>query len=311
MTTAARHPLPIDGLPPVRGRIAAGAPIADRLWFRVGGPAEILYEPADEEDLAVFLRDRPNGVPITVLGAGSNVLVRDGGIAGIVVRLGRGFARLECGGAEVRVGAGAMSATLARACRDAGIAGFEFLSGVPGTVGGALRMNAGAYGGETADIVVGAVAFDLDGRRRRLDRRDLGYSYRACAAPPEWIFVSALMRGARDAPAIIAARMAAIAAERRTSQPVHVRTGGSTFKNPAGTTAWALIEEAGCRGLRRGGAEVSRRHANFLVNTGGARGADLEALGEEVRRRVRKRSGVLLEWEIRRLGEPAGEGRHG
>ena len=311
MTAAALDRRPALDLPPVRGRVAENAAIAPTLWFRVGGPAEILYEPADEDDLAVFLRRRPRGLGVTVLGSGSNVLVRDGGIAGVVVRLGRGFAQAVCAGVEVRAGAGAMCATVARACRDAGIAGMEFLSGIPGTIGGALRMNAGAYGGEVGGVATAADALDPDGGRHRLDAAGLGFSYRGCAVPEGWIFTGATLRGEAGDREAIAARMKEIAAARRDTQPVGARTGGSTFRNPPGAAAWEAIDRAGCRGLRMGGAQISPLHANFLVNTGGATGAELEALGEEVRRRVRERTGLVLEWEIRRLGEPARRGGHG
>ncbi len=301
----------IERLPPVRGRITEGARLANAMWFRVGGPAEILFEPADADDLATFLRGRPRNVPVTVLGVGSNVLVRDGGIAGVVVRLGRPFAEIACAGTDIRTGAGAMDATVARACRDAGIAGLEFLSGIPGTLGGALRMNAGAYDGEIGDVIVSAAALDPEGARHELDPDALGYGYRSCAVPPGWIFVAAHLRGRRDTRAAIAARMARIAAARQETQPVRSRSGGCTFKNPPDEAAWALIDRAGCRGLRIGAAQISELHANFLINTGGAGAAELESLGEEIRRRVEDRTGVVLEWEIERLGEAARRGGHG
>ena len=311
MMAASLEPRLIERLPPVRGRLTEDAPIASAMWFRVGGPAEILFEPADAEDLAGFLSARPRDVALTVLGVGSNVLVRDGGIAGVVIRLGRAFSEIVCVGEDVRVGAGAMDVSVARACRDAGIAGLEFLSGIPGTIGGALRMNAGAYDGEIKDVIVGATALDGEGTRHDPDPDGLGYSYRRSSVPGDWIFVAATLRGTRGKRETIAARMDEIAASRQDTQPVRLRTGGSTFKNPPGNPAWALIDQAGCRGLRIGAAQVSELHTNFLINTGGATAADLEALGEEVRRRVEDRTGIVLEWEIQRLGEPAGRGGHG
>ena len=311
MMVASLEPRMADRLPEVRGRIAQRVRLADTMWFRVGGPAEILFEPADAADLAAFLRGRPREVPVSVLGVGSNVLVRDGGIAGVVVRLGRAFAEIACSGADVRAGAGAMDVTVARACRDAGIGGLEFLSGIPGTIGGALRMNAGAYGGEIADVIVGATVLDPSGTSHDIGADALGYGYRSCAVPPGWVFVAAHLRGRKEPRAAISARMAEIAASRRETQPVRSRTGGSTFKNPPGGAAWMLIDQAGCRGLRIGAARVSDQHANFLINTGGASAGDLESLGEEVRRRVEERTGAVLEWEIERLGQAVGRGGHG
>ncbi len=300
-----------DRLPRVRGRITPGAQLAQTMWFRAGGPAEILFEPADAADLAAFLRTRPRDVPVSVLGVGSNVLVRDGGIAGVVVRLGRAFAQVACSGTDVRAGAGAMDVVLARTCRDAGIGGFEFLSGIPGTLGGALRMNAGAHGGEIKDVILGATVLDPSGTRHDLDVAALGYGYRSCAVPPGWIFLGAHLRG-RPAPReVISARMGEIAVRRRDAQPVRARTGGSTFKNPPGGAAWKLIDQAGCRGLHVGAARVSDQHANFLINTGGASAGDLESLGEEVRHRVKARTGAVLEWEIERLGLAVRRGGHG
>lgn len=296
----------VERLPPVRGRYRENVPLADVTWFRVGGPAEVVFRPADADDLAEFLSRRPADVPVTVVGVGSNLLVRDGGVAGVVVRLGRGFAGIEITGARVRAGAAALDVNVAVACRDAGVAGLEFLRGIPGTVGGALRMNAGAYGCETGDVLVAAEAVDPTGRTHRLGRDEMGFGYRSCAVPEEWIFTAAEFEGRPGRPRDIAERMDRIAEARESSQPLRARTGGSTFKNPEGAKAWELIQEAGCRGLRRGGAMVSEQHCNFLVNTGGATAADLEGLGEEVRRRVAEVTGVTLEWEIRRIGRPAG-----
>jgi UDP-N-acetylmuramate dehydrogenase len=292
----------IDRLPPVRGRLTADAPLAPITWFRVGGTAEIMFRPADEADLAEFLAGKPKDVPVTVLGVASNLLVRDGGIPGIVIRLGRGFVNVATEGDVV--GAGALDLNIALACREAGIAGLEFLSGIPGTLGGGLRMNAGAYGREIKDVLRGAVALDGKGKRHAVNAAALGLAYRRCAAPADWIFVAAELVGSVGDPAEIGRRMGEIQAAREASQPVRARTGGSTFANPPGHKAWELIDRAGCRGLTRGGAQVSEKHANFLINTGSATAADLEGLGEEVRRRVFETSGITLEWEIKRVGRP-------
>jgi UDP-N-acetylmuramate dehydrogenase len=306
MNMAAQKPQNlIDRLPAARGLYEQDAPLADLTWFRVGGPAEILYRPADEDDLAGFLRTRPIDVPVTVIGVGSNLLVRDGGIPGIVVRLSRTFARASVDGETVIAGAAAPDVSVALACRDAGLGGLEFLRGVPGTIGGALKMNAGAYGREIRDVLVSARALDGAGEIHVVDATALGLSYRHSQTPDDWIFTSATLRGVPAAPAEIAARMTEVGDARAESQPVKSRTGGSTFKNPAGFKAWELVDQAGCRGLRLGGAMVSEQHCNFLINTGGASAADIEALGEEVRRRVRASAGVDLDWEIRRLGVPS------
>ncbi len=294
----------IECLPPVRGELVENAPIARFSWFRVGGPAEVLFTPADSDDLAGFLAEKPDDIAVTVIGVASNLLVRDGGVEGVVVRLGRGFAGIEIDGAQVRAGAAAMDINVARACRDSGLAGLEFLSGVPGTIGGALRMNAGAYGREMNDAVVSATALDAAGGGHRLDRAALGFSYRHTSVPEDWIFTEAVLTGEPGERDEIARRMDEIGAAREDSQPIRTRTGGSTFTNPPGDQAWRLIEAAGCRGLRRGGAAVSEKHCNFLVNEGEATAADIEALGEEVRRRVLEHSGVALQWEIRRVGVP-------
>jgi len=308
----ARKPAPglIGRLPTVRGDLAADVPLAKYTWFKVGGPAEVLFQPADADDLALLLRGKPADVPVTVIGAASNVIVRDGGVPGIVVRVGSGFADIAIDGDAIVAGAAAHDLNVARRARDAGIAGLEFLAGVPGTVGGALRMNAGAYGREMKDVVASAEALDPAGGRHRLGPGDLGFAYRHCAVPEDWIFTSARLAGTPGDAAAITRRMDDIRAEREAAQPVRAPTGGSTFRNPdgapggvpGGAKAWELIERAGCRGLRRGGAAVSEKHCNFLVNNGGATAADLEGLGEEVRRRVFEETGVTLEWEIRRLG---------
>lgn len=296
----------IERLPRVRGRLTAQAPLAKLNWFRVGGPAEVLFRPADADDLAGFLAATPLDLPITILGVGSNVLVRDGGIPGVVIRLGRGFAAIAVTGTEVGAGAAAANLHVALAARDSAVAGFEFLCGVPGSIGGSLRMNAGAYGAEMADIVVGARAIDRAGAFRDLALADFGFGYRRSAIAADWIFIDARLRGWSGKTAEIGRRMAAIQAERAVSQPVRTPTGGSTFVNPPGMKAWELIARAGCRGLRRGGAVVSEKHCNFLINTGDATAGDLEGLGEEIRRRVFATTGVTLEWEIHRLGVAAG-----
>ncbi len=295
----------LDRLPQVRGSYLEDAPLHRWAWFRAGGPADVLFEPADADDLAAFLAARPRDVPVTVLGLCSNLLVRDGGVRGVVIRLGRGFAAIAVGDETATAGAGAADVTVARAAAEAGLAGLEFLRGVPGSIGGAVRMNAGAYGAEVGDVLVEAAALDGEGRAHRVQAAALGLSYRHSDAPADWIFTAATLRGRRDDRAAIEARMAQITEARDATQPTRARTGGSTFKNPPQAKAWELIDRAGCRGLRRGAAQVSELHCNFLINLGGASAAELEGLGEEVRRRVRDASGVELEWEIARIGEAA------
>ena len=294
----------IERLPMVRGSYAANAPLNKATWFRVGGPAEVLFKPVDKVDLASFLVGKPDDISVTILGIGSNLLVRDGGIPGVVIRLGREFAKVTSNGLDVLAGAGASDVNAANVARNAGITGLEFLSGIPGSIGGALRMNGGAFGAEMADITVNAKAIDPAGNIHELDPDDLGFSYRHSAVPKDWIFVSALLRGQQGITADIARRMDEIRGERELNQPMRTPTGGSTFKNPPSAKAWLLIDEAGCRGLIRGGAQVSNKHCNFLINTGTATAADLEGLGEEVRRRVFEKSGKKLEWEIRCIGRP-------
>jgi UDP-N-acetylmuramate dehydrogenase len=295
----------IRRLPPVRGRLTANAPVGPMTWFRVGGPAEALFRPADIEDLAAFLAALPPDIPVTVIGVGSNLLVRDGGIRGVTIRLGRGFVDIVPSGEQVETGAGALDLNVALTAAEAGIAGLEFLSGIPGTVGGGFRTNAGAYGTEFKDALISADALDRSGALHTVTPTEMGLSYRHSDIDPDWIFVSARFKGAAADPAAIGRRMTDIQAAREASQPIRARTGGSTFANPPGYQAWKLIDEAGCRGLTRGGAMVSEKHTNFLINTGNATAADIEGLGEEVRRRVHDRFGVVLEWEIRRIGEPA------
>jgi UDP-N-acetylmuramate dehydrogenase len=288
--------------PKLRGRLLANQPLADSAWFRVGGPAQALFMPEDEEDLAYVLAHLPADLPVTVLGAASNVIIRDGGIPGVVVRLGNRFSDVKFEESHrVRAGAGILDVRVARAARDAGVAGLEYLSGIPGGIGGALRMNAGAYGGETKDVLVEARGVDRSGNIRSFSSGDMGYSYRLSRAPEDVIFTEAVFQGRPGEPAAIAAAMDDIAKKRKASQPPN-KTCGSTFKNPRGGKAWQLIDAAGCRGLRVGGAQVSELHCNFLINLGNATASDIETLGETVRRRVKENSGIDLEWEIKRVG---------
>jgi UDP-N-acetylmuramate dehydrogenase len=312
MTTVATCPHLIDRLPRPRGRLTADAPLGSQTWFRTGGRAEVLFRPADVEDLATFLRDLPREVPVSVLGVGSNVIVRDGGIRGVVIRLMRGFTGITVEGHEVVAGAGAPELNVALTAREHALAGLEFLSGIPGTIGGAFPTNAGAYGSELAEVLISAEVVDRAGRAFTVTPKELGLSYRHSDAPADWIFTSARLRAAPGDQLAITRRINEIDATRAESQP-RSRTGGSTFANPPGYKAWELIDRAGCRGLRIGGAQVSEKHANFLLNTGTATASDIEKLGEEVRRRVFDMSGVTLEWEIRRLGEwtPAPSGAEG
>ena len=289
----------------LRGRLLANQPLADSAWFRVGGPAQVLFMPADEEDLAYGLAHIPAGVPVMVLGAASNVIIRDGGIPGVVVRLGNRFSEVKFEeGRRVRAGTGILDVRVARAARDAGVAGLEFLSGIPGGIGGALRMNAGAYGGETKDILIEARGVDRGGNVHTFGNGDMGYTYRHSRAPEDVIFTQAVFQGRPGDPAAIASAMDDIARKRKASQPPN-KTCGSTFKNPPGGKAWQLIDAAGCRGLTVGRAQVSDLHCNFLINLGNATAADIETLGETVRRRVKENSGVDLEWEIKRIGVAA------
>ena len=298
-----------SALPDLRGRLEPNRPMADITWFRVGGPAQLLYTPADEADLAYFLKQAGADLPVTVVGVGSNLLVRDGGIPGVVIRLGRGFGKIEPEeGYRIRVGTAVPDMRLAQAAAAAGIAGLAFYRGIPGTVGGALRMNAGAHGTETKDVLVEARAVDRSGTIRTLSLADLAYSYRHCGAPEELIFTEALYQGEPGEPEEITRAMQEVADYREANQPIKTRTGGSTFKNPPGHSSWKLIDAAGCRGYRVGGAHVSEMHCNFLINDGEASAEDIETLGETVRARVKAASGIELEWEIKRLGLPA-EGR--
>ena len=290
--------------PELRGRISVNEPLAPYTWFRVGGPAQILFMPADEADLAYFLARLPREIPLTVIGLGSNLIVRDGGVAGVVIRLSaKGFGDIAVeDGHRLRVGAAVPDVKAARAAADAGIDGLAFYRGIPGGIGGALRMNAGAHGGETKDTLIEARGVDRDGTLRVFSNADMGYSYRHCSAPESVIFTQALFQGRPGDPAAIVAEMDRITAAREASQPIREKTGGSTFKHPEGGMAWQLIDAAGCRGLVVGDAQVSEMHCNFLINRGAATAADIENLGETVRRRVRETSGFDLHWEIRRIG---------
>ena len=291
-------------VPNLRGRLRPDLPLAPRTWFRAGGAAELFFEPADLDDLQSLLRDRPAGLPVTPLGVASNVLVRDGGLEGVVVRLSGPLATVRVDGARIIAGAGASDRAVAIKAADGEVAGLEFLIGIPGTLGGAVRMNAGAFGGEAADLVETVSALDAEGRAHRLGASELGFGYRHSSLPEGWIVTEVTLRGAPGDGARIRARMHGIKAEREASQPLRVATGGSTFKNPEADKAWRLIDAAGCRGLRIGQAMVSDKHCNFLVNLGGARASDIERLGERVRERVQAATGVLLDWEIHRLGRP-------
>lgn len=291
-----------DALPPLRGRVTPDAPLAPYTWFRVGGPADLLFRPADAEDLATFLAALPSEVPVTMIGAGSNLLVRDGGIPGAVIRLGPAFAVITQTESGFEVGAGALDLTVSRHAEAAGLAGLEFLSGIPGTIGGAVRMNAGAFGREIKDVIGSALVLDRAGQTRRLDAAEMGLGYRRSSLPEDSIVLSATLAASPDQPEAIALRMEQIRVAREEAQPQRSRTGGSTFANPPGESAWKLIDAAGCRGLTRGGARVSEKHCNFLINLGEATAAEIEDLGEEVRRRVFETSGIDLHWEIRRIG---------
>jgi len=288
----------------LRGRLMANQSLAELTWFRVGGPAQVLFMPEDESDLSYFLASLSAEIALSVIGLGSNLIVRDGGVPGVVIRLGRGFGDIAIDGLTLRAGAAVPDVKVARAAQEAGIAGLSFLRGIPGCIGGALRMNGGAYGRETKDALIEARAVDRAGRVHVLGNGDMGYGYRHCGAPDDYIFTQATLRGERGDPAVIAAEMEKITEAREATQPIKSRTGGSTFKNPPGRKAWQLIDAAGCRGLRIGDAQVSQMHCNFLINLGKATAADIEILGETVRQRVKDHSGVDLEWEIKRIGVP-------
>jgi UDP-N-acetylmuramate dehydrogenase len=291
----------------VRGKLSRNAPLAKLVWFKSGGAADWLFEPADLDDLTAFLARLDEGTPVMALGLGSNLIVRDGGVPGVVIRLGRGFADIRVEGERLRVGAALPDVRVARAAQEAGLAGLAFMRGIPGAVGGALRMNGGAYGRETKDVRIEARGFDRTGTVRVFSNADMHYSYRHCGAPEDIIFTQALYQGTLGDSAAIAAEMDKITESREATQPIKSRTGGSTFKNPPGHKAWQLIDAAGCRGLVVGDAQVSEMHCNFLINRGSATAANIEELGETVRRRVKETSGVELEWEIKRIGQPVSD----
>ena len=290
-------------MPDLRGKLEANAPTAPLSWFRTGGPAQVLYSPTDAEDLAYFLARLDPDIPVLVVGLGSNLLIRDGGWAGVVIRLGKGFSEISVlPDHRIRAGAGAPDVKVARVAAEAGISGLSFLRGIPGTVGGALRMNGGAYGGETKDVLVEATGVSRSGQRLSFTNGQMEFTYRHTGVPDDVIFTDALFQGQPGDPETILAEMNAITEARSSTQPVNTRTGGSTFKNPPGSKAWELVDKAGCRGLRIGDAQVSEMHCNFLINHGAATAADIENLGEAVRRRVRDVSGIELAWEIKRVG---------
>ena len=290
-------------LPAVRGRLESNAPLAELTWFRVGGPAEVLFTPSDESDLAAFMTRLPPDIAVTVIGVGSNLLVRDGGVPGVVIRMGRGFAEITLeDDSRIRAGAAALDVRVSRFAQEHGIDALTFLRGIPGTIGGALRMNAGAYGGETRDVLIEARAVDRSGNIHVLSNADMNYSYRHSGAPEDLIFTAALLQGRAGDRAAIAAAMDQITSSREATQPVKSRTGGSTFKNPPGHKSWQLIDRAGLRGFAIGPARVSDLHCNFLINEGGATAAQIEELGETVRARVKANSGIDLDWEIKRIG---------
>lgn len=292
-------------LPHIRGRYSVDASLAKITWFQVGGTADVLFKPADPQDLAFFLQERPRDIPVHILGVGSNLLVRDGGVPGVVVRLGRGFTNLTIApdGVTMDVGAGVLDRTVAMIAQEEGIGNLEFLVGIPGTIGGAVKMNAGCYGTEMKDILDSALVITDKGQMLRLSPQELGMSYRHTTLPHEWVVVSARLKGQTAEPALLKERIDTLLTQRESSQPVRTRTGGSTFANPDGARAWELIDQAGCRGLRIGGAQVSPMHCNFLINTGDATAQDLETLGETVRARVLETCGVDLRWEIQRWGD--------
>jgi UDP-N-acetylmuramate dehydrogenase len=291
-------------LPEVRGRITYNAPLGAMTWFGVGGPAEALFKPADKQDLVDFIKACPKDIPITVIGVASNLIIRDGGIPGVVIRLGGEFAQVKIDGTKVEAGAGALDFNVSLACLKASVAGLEFFSGIPGTIGGALRMNAGAYGRETKDVLQSAEVLFRDGTVKHMSAQDMGMSYRHNDLPEDVIFLGGVFKGEAGDAAAIEARMNEIKTKRSESQPIKSKTGGSTFANPEGAKAWQLIDAAGCRGLKIGGAQMSEMHANFMLNTGGATAADLERLGEKTREKVYGKSQIMLRWEIKRIGIP-------
>lgn len=294
----------LERLPKVRGRLTPNAPLGHMTWFGVGGPAEVLFKPQDKEDLVNFVTHCPKDIPITVLGVASNLIIRDGGVPGVVIRMGREFATIEALSTNVTAGAAALDMNVALHAAKHSIAGLEFLSGIPGTIGGALRMNAGAYGGETKDVLISAEVLFRDGTVKEMTAKDMGLSYRHNDLPNDVIFMGCRLRGHTGKVPDIEKKMDEIKTKRAESQPIKTKTGGSTFANPDGKRAWQLVDEAGCRGFKIGGAQISEMHCNFMINTGDATAADIERLGEEVRKRVAEKSGIMLRWEIKRIGIP-------
>lgn len=289
-------------LPKVRGRYLFHVPLAPVTWFRVGGPAQVTFKPADVQDLCFFLQNRPAELPVHIIGVGSNLLVRDGGVEGVVVRLGQGFTNININQTTIDVGAAVLDRTIATLSCEEGISGFEFLCGIPGTIGGALRMNAGAYGSDISQVLLSALVADPKGQLHHLTPQELGFGYRHCDLPKDWIFIGARLKGCAGNATEIGEKISSFLAERERTQPIKSRTGGSTFANPEGGKAWELIDKADCRGLKKGGAMMSDLHCNFMINTGNATASDLEALGDEVRQRVLTTTGVELRWEIERIG---------
>lgn len=295
-----------SSLPLVRGRYLFDVPLSPTTWFRVGGPAQVVFKPADRDDLSFFLKNRPVNIPLYTMGVGSNLIVRDGGVEGIVIRLGSGFTNMFVDETTIDVGAAVLDRNVAMLSAQEAIGGLEFLCGIPGTIGGALRMNAGAYGSDISQTLVHAYVMDTKGKLHCLTAQDLGLSYRHCTIPKDWIFIGARMKGHRSNTADVQHKIDSFLCEREKTQPVKSRTGGSTFANPEGKKAWELIDKAGCRGLRKGGAVISELHCNFMINTGDATAADLEDLGAEVKQRVMATSKIDLRWEIERIGVKSG-----
>jgi UDP-N-acetylmuramate dehydrogenase len=291
-------------LPKVRGRYQPHAPLGPQVWFRTGGPAEVLFKPEDPDDLKHFLKHTPPHIPITVIGVGSNLLIRDGGVRGVVIKLGKGFNEIRVEGTTLIAGAAALDRTVALESAERGLSGFEYFIGIPGTIGGAIKMNAGAYGQEVKDHLISCEVITRSGEQRTKTLTQLGFTYRTSTLSDDEIVISASFQGVLSTPSIIHARLNEIIQQREATQPVRSRTGGSTFKNPLPQKAWELIDQAGCRGLKKGGAQISEKHCNFLINTGTATSSELESLAEEVRERVKEKTGTFLQWEIKRIGTP-------
>ncbi len=297
-----QFPSLLDSLPKVRGRYQENVDLSKILWFKAGGTAQVIYKPQDYDDLGFFLKNCPKDIPCHILGVGSNLLVRDGGVPGVIIRLGSAFAHVLHHGEIVDVGAGYLDRNLAQFSAEKGLRGLGFLAGIPGTIGGAVAMNAGCYGGETKDVLIHAVVMDTKGKVHHMTPQDLSMQYRSSQLPEGWIVLGAQFRVTKDKPEVLLQEIEELTKTREETQPIQGRTGGSTFKNPKGQKAWELIDKAGCRGLKVGGAQMSEKHCNFMINTGDATAADLEALGEQVRQRVKDATGIELEWEIQRWG---------